>query len=127
MKTINDTHISEAQARPLFELVGTLPFSLIFLAILIGVSCLVIRRKSWIQSALILEISIALLGFSITFWRLFSSNIIYADGGAPDPSSWFFNFATSWTAAAATLTGVAGGLFLIAISWLFKRKPERAE
>lgn len=106
----------------LLEIIGVLPYIVALLAVVIGLSTLISRRKTWIQSSVIFQIALATWGLSITCWRLYSSNIIYYDA-YPDSTMWLSDFAMSWTAAALSLTGVTVGLALIGVAWLLK-KPE---
>ena len=112
----------------LIDVIGVIPMIVSILAILIGVSSLIIRRRCWIQASVIWEVALGFFGVSITCWRLYSFNSIYSqpDGPVtPDVSMWLHDFSLSWTSAAVSLFSVFVGLLLIGTAWLFKKRAEQ--
>ena len=104
----------------LIEIIGIFPMIIASIAIVLGLSALITRNKTWIQSSLIFQFAIGALGIGITCWRLHISNSIYYDT-YPDASMWAYEFSYTWTAAAVSLMGVSIGTVFIGIAWLIKK------
>jgi lysylphosphatidylglycerol synthetase-like protein (DUF2156 family) len=123
--TQQETNTEIVQTISLTDYVGAFPIMIAILALIIGVSALIVRRRCWIQAAIIFELALCLWGASITCWRLYRFNSIYYDYDgpvSPDPSMWLHQFSLSWTSAAASLFGVSIGLMFIGVAWLFKKQ-----
>jgi len=105
----------------LIEVIGVWPLIIAFVAIILGLSALIIRNKTWIQSSLIFQFSLGSLGIAITCWRLYITNSIYYDT-YPDASMWAYDFSYTWTAAAISLMGVFIGTIFIGVAWLCKKQ-----
>jgi len=128
MNTENtDAATTVIEGQPLIDYIGINPLIIAGLAICIGISALIIRRKVWIQSSLIFELALGSLGVAITCWRFFWFNLIFAEYEGelmPDIGLWLSEFAISWSSAAISLFGVSIGLLLIGIAWIFN-KPNK--
>ena len=110
----------------LLEVFGVIPIFIALVAVILGMLTLIIRRNRWIQTALILQFSLATFGCGITCFRLYSVNSIYVDT-YPDVPMWLTDFSFSWSSAAVSLIGVSIGSSLCAIAWLFKKMPNNAQ
>ncbi len=102
---------------------------LILLAILIGISSLIIRNHKYSLFAMCLEIAFAFMGLGLTFWGLSSFNRTQTfDSIGIEPSSWFANFSFATARAGSVLPACAIGMILVGISFLLtKSKPIKPE
>tara|TARA_B110000037_G_scaffold89821_1_gene106255 strand:+ start:78 stop:446 length:369 start_codon:yes stop_codon:yes gene_type:complete len=114
------------QSESILSLIGLYPALLAFVAVVIGLSSLIVRRNRFNSFAAIVLSAIGCLGFGATAYRLYSYNSLLLPGGMVDPTQWLSDFGQSWMAAGVVLPACGIGLILLALSVAFTKadKPK---
>ena len=111
----------------LFDLLGLYPAALAFLAVILGISGLIIRKRTCIIGLSLGLVSLACLGVGVTAWRFFSSFGVLSPSGAVDPMAFAYTTGVSWLPVGIVLPACGAGFALLSIASLFQKqnKPDQ--
>ena len=108
----------------ILDQLGIYPVLLAFLAIILGILAIILRRRIANLAIAHALVAVALLGFGCTAWRIHSMNSYFMPGGGVDPTSWMISLGNSWMPSGVVLPTVGLSFMLVSISWVFTKSRE---